>query len=962
MFKSKKQKQDRRRGRQTDDNGSPRSPGQGSVGPIDERPGKSQMASRPKVCAGGSAHGQPNSSADAAKHERLMRLQMDDLGTARRERLSTEDDPRNIHRVQHEVLEASRESNIPGTEAFRRASQNRTALAGWANAGKIVATKETSYEQLADIGGGQSHRAALNARLAEARSFHNESTRNASAKHARGNSRARTQAAHVHRHVTPVTTRASPIPVAGHFRLRSPPDNATTSGREHIAKSHDSSSKSSSQGGGSLEARGHGHDHAPQGPGVEAVRSRADTTSRRKIGNWASNISSPQVFLDNLRQHGHLAVPPPGTRTPPKPVQSTSRPIRSASRSPRVVWTPLRSASRHSQSVTLPAQSSPVLIQPDLHQSVPQPTPQPISHSIPQTSQPIAQNRATGDPTLDSATSNASALEISCQSTTPPPRRMLVPTSRQPRKTDLSKSMSDLPLQGNLLLDFEDTGEAKMHMQGQKRQITSDYPELMGLDFKEPPLLDWSTSVTPARPNQTPAEIGAAIWAEALDFNRARGNSALEKSILGESHSRDNGPPATPAFGSSIFVASHCDEKLIPVGDNPFFFPTPLVPTTENASLQSNLFSIIACIGQEHKNAVRDIHSSTTCQSLYQPLFNSYRSPGDTPLSGASKKSKARDIPSPSLLSPDKGKHAYFTSGFERLRVSESPTRVNAAIPKLPAVPTPVDGPRIVGTLRHSRWAEPRLKHHEIENSKSKVIGVCASLESQYLHRHHSVWEHPEKWEPRTKVPRTTSEPAATQPAQTQGQQQVPASTALNNLGSPRALSRALGPALGPVKMISQQLGDLNQASRRENRNSSAGSVTFVANSSWFTPTDTHCQSSPRPKAMGLEPYNLSTKTATQSQRQAPNTTDFNDLSLPRAPPRVLGPAPVPMSVWSQRQDDLRRAVLLENQNTSTGKIASTTSSTQSIALSAKSQSSLRPKPKAKGLEPYNPSSKKHGD
>jgi hypothetical protein len=55
----------------------------------------------------------------------------DDLGTARRERLSTEDDPRNIVRVDHIALEAARGSNIPGTEAFKLANQNRSALAGW---------------------------------------------------------------------------------------------------------------------------------------------------------------------------------------------------------------------------------------------------------------------------------------------------------------------------------------------------------------------------------------------------------------------------------------------------------------------------------------------------------------------------------------------------------------------------------------------------------------------------------------------------------------------------------------------------------------------------------------------------------------------------------------------------------------------------------------------------------------
>lgn len=818
--------------------------------------------------------------------------------------------------------------------------------------GKIAAAKETSYEQLADIGGGQSHRAALNARLAEARSFHDESTRAAPVKRARGKYRARAQAAQSRRPFTPITTRASPMPVVSHFRVRSPQPKVITSGRGQIAKTHDSSSQSSSQGGGSLEARGGGY--ASRGTGLGAVRGRADSTSSRQIVNWADNISSPQAFLDTLRQHRHLAFPPPGTRTSSMPVQSASQPIRSASRSPRVVWTPLRSASRLSQSIMPLDRNFPVLTQPNLHQPVSQPAPQPIS----QTSQPLAPSGATGNLNSDSNISDVSALEIARQSSPPlPQRRMLIPTSRQPRKNDTSQFVSTLPPRGNLLLDFEDSGEARMPSLDQKRVVTPDYSELMGLDFKEPPLLDWSTSVTPARPNQTPAEIEAAIWAEALDFNRSRGNSALE-SLPGGSHPRNNSPPATPAFGSSLFGRN---VKVIPVGDDPFSLLTPLVPTTGDASLQANTFSAVTRSGQDNKNVVRDTDSSFTCQSLHQPLFNSYRSPDGTPSSGESKKSKAHNIPSPSCLSPKKGKAVDFTSGFERLRVSESPTCMPATIATLAAIPTPADGPKVVGTLRHSRWAEPRLKHHEIENFKSKVIGVRASLESQYSDRHHSVWEHPEKWDPKATVPRTASGPVATHPQleATQAQLETPATTSLNSSASPRALFQVLGSTPGPVSVQSQGHDDLDRMSLPENPNTSAGNISSTANSSWHTPTGTPSQTSLRPELQALELCKISSKTVTQVQQQASTTMHFNDLILPYAPPRVLGPAPGPVSVWSQRQDDLNRIALLENRKASTNNVAVTANSTQSTAPSAEIQTSLRAKSKAKRLEPYNPSSKK---
>jgi len=64
-----------------------------------------------------------------SKHDFLQ----DDLGSARRERVSTEDDPRNICHASLEELEAHRQSNIPGTEAFKRASERKDALKAWAS-------------------------------------------------------------------------------------------------------------------------------------------------------------------------------------------------------------------------------------------------------------------------------------------------------------------------------------------------------------------------------------------------------------------------------------------------------------------------------------------------------------------------------------------------------------------------------------------------------------------------------------------------------------------------------------------------------------------------------------------------------------------------------------------------------------------------------------------------------------
>ncbi|KAJ5610350.1 hypothetical protein N7510_007069 [Penicillium lagena] len=54
-----------------------------------------------------------------------------DLGTARRERISTADDPRRQASVHLAYIETTRESNISGTKAQRLAEENRVQLEEW---------------------------------------------------------------------------------------------------------------------------------------------------------------------------------------------------------------------------------------------------------------------------------------------------------------------------------------------------------------------------------------------------------------------------------------------------------------------------------------------------------------------------------------------------------------------------------------------------------------------------------------------------------------------------------------------------------------------------------------------------------------------------------------------------------------------------------------------------------------
>ncbi|OGM44407.1 hypothetical protein ABOM_006826 [Aspergillus bombycis] len=100
---------------------------------------------------------------DPEKAERLSRLQMEDLGTARREHISTTDN-RKVKKARLEDIEATRLSNQPGTEAQRLAEQNRQQLTEWKNVFKKLGDT-IDLENLDDLLNGQSHRLQLRAAL-----------------------------------------------------------------------------------------------------------------------------------------------------------------------------------------------------------------------------------------------------------------------------------------------------------------------------------------------------------------------------------------------------------------------------------------------------------------------------------------------------------------------------------------------------------------------------------------------------------------------------------------------------------------------------------------------------------------------------------------------------------------------------------------------------------------------------
>ncbi|KAK2739098.1 hypothetical protein FQN57_006664 [Myotisia sp. PD_48] len=83
-----------------------------------------------------------------------------DLGTARREHISTVDLPNKYHCTTRAELEASRASNIAGTDSHKLAEQNKSKLGAWNDAWKTIGG-DNEGESLNPLMDGQTHRAQL---------------------------------------------------------------------------------------------------------------------------------------------------------------------------------------------------------------------------------------------------------------------------------------------------------------------------------------------------------------------------------------------------------------------------------------------------------------------------------------------------------------------------------------------------------------------------------------------------------------------------------------------------------------------------------------------------------------------------------------------------------------------------------------------------------------------------------
>ncbi|EEQ28320.1 hypothetical protein McanMca71_001568 [Microsporum canis] len=101
---------------------------------------------------------------DDERATRMKALQMADLGTARREHISTVDRPNKLHRMNIEQIEATRDSNRKGTEAYSLAEANRDKLNSWATYHETL-DENLDSEKLEPLLDGQTHRMALEAKV-----------------------------------------------------------------------------------------------------------------------------------------------------------------------------------------------------------------------------------------------------------------------------------------------------------------------------------------------------------------------------------------------------------------------------------------------------------------------------------------------------------------------------------------------------------------------------------------------------------------------------------------------------------------------------------------------------------------------------------------------------------------------------------------------------------------------------
>ncbi|KAL5342544.1 hypothetical protein BJX70DRAFT_394760 [Aspergillus crustosus] len=265
---------------------------------------------------------------DEMVNQRLHMLQMSDLGTARRENISTAD--HKLYRGRIEDIEASRRSNKPGSKEQRVAQANKSRLEGWCNVYKEI-NDTGDLEALDSLLNGQSHRLQLNTNIGQGESEHTKH-RNRRAGHSTGSVQS-----------APILSR-SMSGTGG--RTRSPEANRPLS--RITAAPGKNPPKPLNALDPALDRANTRNSAAPRQRSASSAPNAPALKTRRPIGNYSPrNISSPEDFMasvyfkeSTINPSAASPRPTTATLTSPKPLNPGHEPKQIAQSEGSVIQTP----------------------------------------------------------------------------------------------------------------------------------------------------------------------------------------------------------------------------------------------------------------------------------------------------------------------------------------------------------------------------------------------------------------------------------------------------------------------------------------------------------------------------------------------------------------------------------------------------------------------------------------------
>ncbi|GLI77654.1 hypothetical protein PoHVEF18_005945 [Penicillium ochrochloron] len=701
-----------------------------------------------------------------AEEARLRALQMADLGTARREYISTTDDTRQRIAAMDEI-ERHRHSNIPGTVEQRRAQQNQASLSAWTNFHRTAADTGR-VEQLDDLMHGQSHRAQLNASL-----HGNEAPRHPAGGHARARSFSHAPTHHHHPYAQPSSGRGGGVveetlPMLVHTSrlLAGQPDEIL----RWIPTIQ------MIQPPVQLEAGEHTVAIVVETPtpliGLDCPRSDREDLHPHlhpRDENYAGKLTNPADFLANARasfplpavSSGASSSLPPKPPTAPKPM--TSKPAMA----PNLAIAPKATATPKPPTTPKVMTPKPVMVPKPVMTPKPATAPKPVmapKATAPTPAmgpKPVMTPQSATNPKTVQKSSLADSMYATPGSLTPvasaahnvpgssSPSRRIVPLEKtagfssrakatppkpsdepkpadEPKPIDERQKVKEREEPAAVLLDIDQDEEANAETETQMRNLllSPGMEELTGITFpkEDEPFLSADTQEQIARQ-----------LVQLLGYIQDSVGSSQAAHPLGER--------SGPVTATSLVVIEAIAKKVVEEWSQKRRAASK--PPEEEAAPGPST----PAPSQDQRSALRNMESMApeleTDQLGMTSIFDNYRTPprsASATVTDSSDEKKQRNIDAASFLSPKKRdvSSELPTVEFESLRVSEGGNVRTASGEPLSLLdkdinPTPskqvitksATKPPILGSMKSSIFAG--LSNATYQLNKAKVIGVRPS-------------------------------------------------------------------------------------------------------------------------------------------------------------------------------------------------------------------------------------------